>query len=66
MIADAQKQLEEIVAKEGAPAQGGGDDEEEEDDEGRIEEASELLQSIKDNLEANQGRLDDQVGIFVI
>jgi adenylate kinase len=61
MIADAQKQLEEIVAKEGTTNQGGGDDEEEEDDEGRIEEASELLQSIKDNLEANQGRLDDQL-----
>ena len=37
------------------------DEDEEEDDEGRVEEAQELLQSIKDNLDANQGRLDDQV-----
>ena len=39
------------------------DEDEEEDDEGRVEEAQELLQSIKDNLDANQGRLDDQVHI---
>ena len=37
------------------------EDEEEEDDEGRLEEATELLNLIRDNMEANNGRLDDQL-----
>ena len=58
MIDDAIKRLEEISKRADEEP---GEEEEEEDDEGQIEEAQNLLQQIKENMEVNDGRLDDSL-----
>ena len=50
------RRLEEIVNRADQPAT---DDDEEEDDEGKVEDAQNLLNNIKENLEQNNGRIDD-------
>jgi len=56
LISESMTALEEIVAKGDEP---GADDDEDEDDAGRVQEAESLLQSLKESLEQNNGRLDD-------
>ncbi|KAM6201573.1 adenylate kinase 7 [Rhynchocyon petersi] len=57
LISEAVTKLEMIVApKEGV----GEEDNEEEEDEENVEEAQELLDGIKESLEQNAGRLEDQ------
>ena len=58
MIDDAIKRLEEISNRADQPQ---AEEEEEEDDEGKIEEAQSLLQQIKENMEVNNGRIDDSL-----
>ena len=58
MIDDAIKRLEEISKRADEPQ---AEEEEEEDDEDRVEEAQSLLQQIKENMEVNDGRLDDSL-----
>ena len=59
VISESMKRLEDIVNRADQPAT--NEDEEEEDDEGKVEDAQNLLQSIKDNLEQNNGRIDDNL-----
>jgi adenylate kinase len=56
VISDSMRRLEEIVNRADQPAT---DDDEEEDDEGKVEDAQNLLNNIKENLEQNNGRIDD-------
>jgi len=58
LIQQSIQELEEIVAKGDEP---GADDDEDEDDAGKLQEAESLLQSLKENLDQNNGRLDDNL-----
>jgi len=58
VIDESIKRLEEISNRADQPQT---EEEEEEDDEGKIEEAQSLLQQIKENMEVNNGRLDDSL-----
>ncbi|XP_066468321.1 adenylate kinase 7 isoform X2 [Tiliqua scincoides] len=64
VIAKAIENLEKIVAPKEVPETEAAEEEEEEEEEGEeegdnVEEAQELLDAIKENMEQNAGRLDD-------